>query len=231
MNTIRTQQNFRDISEEHPDELDCKEETENTYKMELKIARELATTHPGVDNARKIELGKKTKKHTLVLDIDQTLVNTVEIVSSDNEDSIVEGYKVQIRPYAIQMIKSLSKTYEIVLFTAGSEEYAERIRFLLDPKRIWITKTLGLGSCIVTEDGYCIKDLRIFADRDLKNIVIVDDKITSFAFQIDNGVPISPFFGEEDDNELQLLIYYLEELYAADDIPTVNRAKLSILNN
>jgi TFIIF-interacting CTD phosphatase-like protein len=43
--------------------------------------------------------------------------------------------------------------------------------------------------------GIYVKDLRIIADRDLKDIIIVDNSIISFAFNLSNGVPISAFTG------------------------------------
>jgi len=49
-------------------------------------------------------------------------------------------------------------------------------------------------------------------DRDKKDIIIVDNSIMSFAFDLDNGVPINSFLGtEDDDRELLFLISFLEE--------------------
>jgi CTD small phosphatase-like protein 2 len=39
-------------------------------------------------------------------------------------------------------------------------------------------------------EGACIKDLRILRGRELKDIIIVDNATHSFAFQLDNGIPI-----------------------------------------
>jgi TFIIF-interacting CTD phosphatase-like protein len=42
----------------------------------------------------------------------------------------------------------------------------------------------------------------------------VDNSILSFAFDIDNGVPIQSFMGtEEDDKELLYLMSFLEEAF------------------
>ena len=38
-----------------------------------------------------------------------------------------------------------------------------------------------------------------------KKIIIVDNSILSFAFHIDNGIPILPFYDNKDDNELIFL--------------------------
>lgn len=45
-------------------------------------------------------------------------------------------------------------------------------------------------------------------------MIIVDNSILSFAFDLDNGVPINAFMGyETDDKELLYLISFLEEAF------------------
>jgi len=52
-----------------------------------------------------------------------------------------------------------------------------------------------------------VKDLR-HLNRDLKDIVLVDNAAYSYAFQLDNGIPILPFY-EGKDFELSALEKYL----------------------
>jgi len=40
-----------------------------------------------------------------------------------------------------------------------------------------------------------VKDLRIIEDRDAANMIIVDNSIISFAWNLENGIPISSFVG------------------------------------
>jgi CTD small phosphatase-like protein 2 len=62
------------------------------------------------------------------------------------------------------------------------------------------------------------KDLRIFAGKDLNDLIIVDNSVISFAFQIDNGFPILSFYEDELDNEFEDLIEYMRELNEIDDM-------------
>ena len=55
-----------------------------------------------------------------------------------------------------------------------------------------------------------MKDLRIISDRDLADIVIVDNSIVAFGYQLDNGVPISSYIEGNRDEELIYLEAYLE---------------------
>jgi CTD small phosphatase-like protein 2 len=60
-----------------------------------------------------------------------------------------------------------------------------------------------------TKNGFFIKDLRIIKNRDLKDMVIVDNLLHSFGLQIDNGIPILEFIDNKDDKELEHLEKYL----------------------
>lgn len=68
-----------------------------------------------------------------------------------------------------------------------------------------------------------IKDLRIIRNRNLEDMVIVDNAVYSFGFQLDNGVPIIPFYNNKDDEELHHLIFYLQCLSTMEDMRMQNR--------
>ena len=63
-----------------------------------------------------------------------------------------------------------------------------------------------------------VKDLRILTDRDLKEVIIVDNSIVSFAFNLSNGIPIAAFTGQPKDEELLYMVTFLEELYSSHDV-------------
>jgi CTD small phosphatase-like protein 2 len=70
----------------------------------------------------------------------------------------------------------------------------------------------------LTKEGYYVKDLRIFKDWDLKDIVLVDNSVFSFAFQIENGIPIIPYYNNPADEEMLHLIFFLNCLAQVEDI-------------
>mmetsp|Transcript_22978 Transcript_22978/g.22715 ORF Transcript_22978/g.22715 Transcript_22978/m.22715 type:complete len:90 (-) Transcript_22978:13-282(-) len=73
-----------------------------------------------------------------------------------------------------------------------------------------------------------VKDLRIFLDRKIQDIAIVDNSAYSFAFQLDNGIPIISWTNRKEDTELLNLIDYLKQLSEADDIRAFNRKKFKL---
>jgi CTD small phosphatase-like protein 2 len=187
---------------------------------------------------KSIELGKKQKQKVLVLDMDETMVSArfksrmppgfVTTFVVDFQDQPIH---VRVRPYLQDCLERLSQLYEIVVFTAGVQEYADKILDQIDPERKIIKKRMYRQDCIQVQDFF-VKDLDVFIDREKENIVIVDNSIMSFAFDLDNGVPIQSFMGnEEEDKELLFLISFLEEAFYTQDVrPSIREAfKLSYL--
>ena len=64
------------------------------------------------------------------------------------------------------------------------------------------------------KEGIYVKDLRIFKGLDLKKVLIVDNQVYSFAFHLENGIPIVPFMGEKEDTELLRIIRYLNWIHS-----------------
>jgi CTD small phosphatase-like protein 2 len=77
--------------------------------------------------------------------------------------------------------------------------------------------------CFLTPENYYVKDLRIIGNRPMKDIVLIDNSVYSFAYQLSNGVPIVPFYRQPpQDEEMLHLIYYLSCLAQVDDVRTQN---------
>lgn len=62
-----------------------------------------------------------------------------------------------------------------------------------------------------------IKDLRVI-NRDPKNMVLVDNAAYSYAFQLENGIPIFPYYHGQIDFELKVLEDYLMKFVFAKDL-------------
>ena len=108
--------------------------------------------------------------------------------------------------------------YEIVVFTAGVQDYADPILDRIDRDKTIFKKRMYRTECIKA-DQFFIKDLDVILDRDKKDMILVDNSILSFAFDLANGVPINSFMGdEEDDKDLLYLVSFLEEAFYQSDV-------------
>ncbi len=178
--------------------------------------------------SRLVYLGPKTKRYTLVLDLDETLVFSSELlIEGENGDE--SKLLVYPRPGAHEFLQTMSEKYELVVFTAADITYAREAVDILDPEERYIKRILARDSCIRVQAEQFTKDLRIIADRALSDILIVDNDINNFAFQLDHGIPVSSYLGAEDDNELKCLQLYLEELYNEPDIIAANRKRMGLV--
>ena len=100
--------------------------------------------------------------------------------------------------------------YEICVFTAGEQDYADTILNFIDEDRTVIKHRLYRQHCVRPESGVYVKDLSIIADRNISEMIIVDNSIISFAFNLNNGIPIKAFVGDGNDDELLFMVTYLE---------------------
>ena len=128
-----------------------------------------------------------------------------------------------MRPYLYECLDEAVKSFQVVVFTASHKSYADAILDFLDPERKYFAARFYRDNCVQTREGYYVKDLRIFRNRALKDVVIVDNSVFSFSFHIDNGIPIIPFYADKEDEEMLHLVYYLNCLRDAADVRVQNR--------
>ena len=132
------------------------------------------------------------------------------------ENKIYKYINIKLRPYVKQILKDLSKFFEIIIFTASEKFYADPIIDILDPQNNIISKRYYRQNCI-QKNNFFIKDLKILK-IDLKDVIIIDDSISSFFWQLENGVIILPFFDNDEDSELLYLKRFLMKLAFVDDV-------------
>lgn len=127
------------------------------------------------------------------------------------------------RPHAKETLQELSKHFEIIVFTASHRGYADKVVDLLDPTGTWVSHRLFREHCFRTKQGVYVKDLRVI-NRKLKDMLLVDNMVYSYAFQLENGVPIVPYYNYPEDRELLMLTEYLLALKDEDDLRIPNKA-------
>ena len=134
--------------------------------------------------------------------------------------------KFKIRPNCITFLKNLSRIYEIVIFTAASQDYADWILDVLDPTHSYIQHRL-YRQHTQYDDGVYVKDLLLLG-RDLRRTLIIDNIKENFERQAANGFEIVTWLQDPQDRELERLQTFLQGLVEAqvkDVRPMINLFK------
>ena len=183
-----------------------------------------------------ISLLKNSTKKILLLDLDETLIHADfnneyvnneinkydKIISFEDENEII-SVGIFIRNGLNIFLKELSKDFIIGIFTASYKNYADAIINYIDPNKNYIKFRLYRDNCIQI-NNISIKDLRILKGIDLKNVILVDNSMYSFANQLNNGILINSFYCDKNDVDLFSVMNYLKcFVNNADDIREVNK--------
>ena len=186
---------------------------------------------------------KKNKKKIALFDLDETLVHCTGDIRTTKEkyQSVIEiklpgrqeiQVGINVRPYWKQTLKLIKKNYYIVVYTASHQAYADAVLDFMDPKKKYFKYRLYRNNCsLIDVDGakFYVKDLEILNENyDLKDIVIIDNSVLSFAFHLHNGIPIVPYYNEDKDGSLYVVGLYLMHIFQEDDLREANKKHINL---
>jgi Dullard-like phosphatase family protein len=142
------------------------------------------------------------KALTLILDLDETLVHYVENGSESH---------LNVRPGCNDFLVEMSKYYELVIFTAALQDYADWAIDMIDSQksisfRLYRQHTIPTGSVFV-------KDLSRLG-RDLARVIIVDNVADNFKLQSANGIFMKSWFEDMEDKCLSETAELLKDIAA-----------------
>ena len=221
---------YMEICLETLQDMNIKEVPKSNYKLKFTFPKELQ------------------KKKLVLFDLDETLVHCVGEISEKNQgggDSepphkikvLLPNKKeifigINIRPHWKESLDKIKNIYNIIIFTASHRNYSDAVLNYLDPDNQYFKYRLYRDSCVLykTNDvNFYVKDLDIFKnDFDLKDIVIIDNSILSFAYHLNNGIPVVPFYDSQIDIELPLLSYYLLSIANYNDLRIANQEHIKL---
>ena len=168
----------------------------------------------------------KNKKFCLILDIDETITHLVKLPF---------GNYFLIRPGVIELLKELYNYYEIDIFTAALQHYADNILNKLDKDNKYISHRLYRCHCN-WEEGKSIKKLSLIG-RDLTKVVFVDDIERNAKYNMKNLILVSKWSDNLYDEELiniknKLKLIAQSEKYNNDiTIGLIDEKLTKIINN
>ena len=180
------------------------------------------------------EFLKNNSKKIALFDLDETLVHCLGEINMNNVENFsrqcdakikvqLPGGKqitigINIRPHWEQALDIIKDKYHIIAYTASHESYADSVLNFLDPDKKYFEYRLYRSHCVlcvVDEMKFYVKDLGILDECcNIKDVVLIDNSVLSFAYHLDNGIPISPFYDSKNDYELlDISNFLLKEKY------------------
>ena len=129
------------------------------------------------------------KPYSLILDLDETLVNFKVNPKNDNEGVL------RVRPGVINFLDQIDKYYELIIFTAATQEYADLLIDAVEDDKIYFEHRLYRQHTVIIGNDF-VKDLSRIG-RPLDKIAIVDNMPQNFRLQKENGIIIKAFWGDE----------------------------------
>jgi Dullard-like phosphatase family protein len=175
----------------------------------------------------------KRSNKTLFLDLEGTLICTAtssydrttwtRILYKSQETEESETAYVRARPGIASFLATVAPLYECVVFTEAEPDFVfEVVQRLLDPNDLFIDYILTKDNCVRQGEVY-LKDLRVITNRELQDMVILDDSLVSFCYQLDNGIQVQRYEGKKTDQELRKITSLLQDLAQAPDVRPILR--------
>eukprot|EP00798_Chlamydomonas_sp_ICE-L_P022504 gene22504-29630_t len=180
-------------------------------------------------------------KLSVLLDLDGTLVSSFTPRRAPRLPSYVRSHLVGVgsklnpqgvlvveRPLLTEFLEELSSFAEVIVFTAGLEDYAKGIIDAIDPMNRFFTHRIYREGTLKTEQYQCVKDMgRV--NRKLERTVLVDDTPLAFLHQPDNGIPVLGFRGDPDDHLLmEAVLPLLQALVPESDVRHVLKRRFNM---
>jgi TFIIF-interacting CTD phosphatase-like protein len=128
-------------------------------------------------------------------------------------------------------VEAASHFYEVFIFTAATQDYADPLINIIDPNGK-ITGRLYRQHCVeippFVERGVRFKDV-LSLGQPPGQVVLVDNSPFCLRMQPENAVPVVPFLGADADYELVGLFLYLRELAGEADVRARNLRQFKTL--
>jgi CTD small phosphatase-like protein 2 len=138
---------------------------------------------------------------------------------------------VWYRPSLLHFLAGASEFSEIVIFSAAQPEYVEAVVKAIDPSSEVIDSFFSAAHVTTYENtmrkyggnnvDFRLKDISEFFNgenpRSLGKVIIVDDMPSYHAKYLGNVIPIIPYFGQADDQQLPQLLEFLQTLVREGD--------------
>ena len=161
----------------------------------------------------------------LILDLDETLVHATELPLFRTADFRVASYYVYRRPNLTNFLAFVRHRFHVAVWSSSTSLYLKQVLHHILPPDYPLVFAWSRDRCTrffdhERQEVYWIKNLKKVKGKgySLKSILMVDDTPQKLSKNYGNLVRIAPFEGDEADDELLMLMAYLEKLATVENV-------------
>ncbi|MEM9770659.1 MAG: HAD family hydrolase [Cyanobacteria bacterium P01_D01_bin.73] len=165
------------------------------------------------------------KSKLLVLDLDETLIHSCHEPLGRQCDFKTGDYFTYKRNNLDYFLIRCSRFFKMAVWTSSSSEYAARIVEKVFPEKAELEFIFSSSRCTPRWDHfrseqYVVKPIKKIQKRGFKrqDIIIIDDDPRTFSGNYGNAIQVKKFLGQQNDDELVLLLKYLMLLRDCSDV-------------
>lgn len=167
-----------------------------------------------------VKLAAETLVHSSFTPIENAdFVITVEV-----EGVLMHVYVIK-RPWLEHFLVQAAEAFEVVVFTASLQQYADGVIDHIDPQGK-VSSRLYRESCVLHGGAY-VKDLARLG-RPLERVVLVDNSALSYAFQPENGLASVTYLDDRTDTGLLDVYNVLKRVEGLEDVRGGLRAACAV---
>jgi carboxy-terminal domain RNA polymerase II polypeptide A small phosphatase len=166
----------------------------------------------------------------LIFDLDETLIYATDGGVDRMPDFRAFDYLVYKRPGVDEFVEKCLEWFEVGIWTSSGDLYAQAVvdKLFGGASRlalVWSSLRCSRRYDRQGEGLVAYKDVKKLVRRGYhrERIIMVDDSPEKLGRNHGNGVIVKPYDGDADDNELHLLLEYLEILGAASNVRVVEK--------
>lgn len=165
----------------------------------------------------------------LVLDLDETLVHAADHPLVRAGDFRAGPYHVYRRPHLSEFVAFALARFHVGVWTSSGEQYAARVVESIFPPAalqfVWASQRCTVARDLQTGEYRTLKKLGKLKRKGyrLEAVIAVDDTPSKYMCNYGNLIAVQEYRGEEQDDELLLLMHYLDRLSAIANVRSVEK--------
>ncbi len=167
----------------------------------------------------------------LILDLDETLIFGTDIPLTWLPDFMVLGkFYIYKRPGLDSFLSAVAERFQLAVWTSATADYAHEVIARILPPTVKLEFAFCRENCTRRlhseyNETHYVKNLNKLRKKGyrLEKVLVIDDSAEAYALNYGNVIPVTKYRGEQNDDELLMLLKFLEQIGSVEDVRKVEK--------